>query len=135
MVETLTGTNRSKGLNYDELLDMDTHNVPSKLRENSPIEPGPTIVNPSIYYSRDFFDLEVERLWKRVWQLACHEDDIPNVGDSLVYDIASLFYVIVRTGKDEIRAFPNACLHRGRALVTEDTPCLHEFRCPFHGWA
>ena len=135
VVETLTGTNRSKGLSYDELLDMDTHNVPSKLRENSPIEPGPTIVDPSIYYSRDFFDLEVERLWKRVWQLACHEDDIPNVGDSLVYDIASLSYIIVRTGKDEIRAFPNACLHRGRSLVTEDTPGLHEFRCPFHGWA
>ncbi len=135
MVETLTGTNRSNGLNYDELLDMDTHDVPSKLRENSPIEPGPTIVNPSIYYSRDFFDLEVERLWKRVWQLACHEDDIPNVGDSLVYDIASLSYIIVRTSKDEIRAFPNACLHRGRALVTEDTPGMIEFRCPFHGWA
>ncbi len=61
MVETLTGTNRSKGLTYDELLDMDTHNVPPKLREDSPLEPGPTIVDPSIYYSRDFFDLEVER--------------------------------------------------------------------------
>ena len=135
MVETLTGTNRSKGITYNELLDMDTHNVPTKLREDAPLEPGPTIVNPSIYYSRDFFDLEVERLWKRVWQLACHEDDIPNVGDTLVYDIASLSYIIVRTGKDEIKAFPNACLHRGRALATEDESGLHEFRCPFHGWA
>ncbi len=135
MVETLTGTNRSKGLTYDELLDMYTHNVPPKLREDSPLEPGPTIVDPSIYYSRDFFDLEVERLWKRVWQLACHEDDIPNVGDTLVYDIASLSFIIVRTGPDEIMAFPNACLHRGRALATEDTAGLHEFRCPFHGWA
>lgn len=134
MVETLTGTNRSKGIGYDELLDMDTHKVPSKFREDSPMEPGPTIVDPSIYYSRDFFDLEVERLWKRVWQMACHEDDIPNVGDSLVYDIASLSFIIVRTAEDEIKAFPNACLHRGRALLTEDSKGLHEFRCPFHGW-
>jgi nitrite reductase/ring-hydroxylating ferredoxin subunit len=66
--------------------------------------------------------------------MACHEDDIPNVGDSHVYDIAHLSYVIVRTGPDEIRAFPNACLHRGRALLTEDSKGLHEFRCPFHGW-
>ena len=134
MVETLTGTNRSKGIGYDELLDMDTHKVPSRFREDSPMEPGPTIVDPSIYYSRDFFDLEVERLWKRVWQMACHEDDIPNVGDSLVYDIASLSFIIVRTGEDEFKAFPNACLHRGRALLTEDAKGLHEFRCPFHGW-
>jgi nitrite reductase/ring-hydroxylating ferredoxin subunit len=135
MVETITGTNRSKGISYGELLDMDTHQVPSKLREDSPLEPGPTIVDPSIYYSRDFFDLEVERLWKRVWQMACHEDDIPNIGDSLVYDIASLSFIIVRTGEDEIKAYPNACLHRGRSLLTEDAAELHEFRCPFHGWA
>ncbi|MEP3465646.1 MAG: hypothetical protein ABJN65_06425, partial [Parasphingorhabdus sp.] len=65
MVETLTGTNRSKGIAYDELLDMDTHDVPSSFREDCPMEPGPTVVDPSIYYSRDFFDLKVERLWKR----------------------------------------------------------------------
>ncbi len=135
MVETLTGSNRSKGQSYDELLDMDSRPIKPVFREDSPIEPGPTIVDPSIYYSRDFFDLEVERLWKRVWQMACHEDDIPNVGDSLVYDIADLSYVIVRTAKDEFKAFPNACLHRGRKLLTEDKPHLHEFRCPFHGWA
>jgi nitrite reductase/ring-hydroxylating ferredoxin subunit len=134
MVETLTGTNRSKGISYNELLDMDTHVVPAKLREDCPMPPGPTIVHPSIYYSRDFFDLEVERLWKRVWQMACHEDDIPNVGDSHVYDIANLSYIVVRTGPDEIKAFPNACLHRGRQLLTEDAQHLKEFRCPFHGW-
>lgn len=134
MVETLTGTNRSNGISYDRLLDMDTRDVPSNFREDSPLEPGPTIVDPSIYYSRDFFDLEVERLWKHVWQMACHEDDIPNVGDSLVYDIASLSYIIVHTDEHEIKAFPNACLHRGRALLTENTTGLHEFRCPFHGW-
>lgn len=66
MVETLTGTDRSKGISYDELLDMDTRSVPARLREDSPMPPGPTIVDPSIYYSRDFFDLEIERLWKKV---------------------------------------------------------------------
>lgn len=130
MVETLTGTNRSKGITYDELLDMDTHAVPARFREDSPMPPGPTIVDPAIYYSRDFFDLEVERLWKKVWQMACHEDDIPHVGDSHVYDIAHLSYIIVRTAPDEIKAFPNACLHRGRALLTEHAKGLREFRCP-----
>jgi nitrite reductase/ring-hydroxylating ferredoxin subunit len=135
MVETYTGMDRSAGIGYDDLLDMDTHHVPSNFREESPLPPGPTVVDPTIYYSKEFFDLEVERLWKRVWQMACHEDDIPNVGDSLVYDIANISYIIVRTGQDTIEAFPNACLHRGRQLLTEDKQGLHEFRCPFHGWA
>jgi phenylpropionate dioxygenase-like ring-hydroxylating dioxygenase large terminal subunit len=34
----------------------------------------------------------------------------------------------------EIKAYPNACLHRGRLLKTYDGRCS-EFRCPFHGWA
>lgn len=135
MVETLTGTNRSNGIPYDALLDMDTHQVPPNFREDSPMKPGPTTVHPSIYYSQEVFDREVEQLWKRVWQMACHVDDIPNVGDSYVYDIAHLSYIVVRTAQDTIQAYPNACLHRGRQLLLEDTKNLHEFRCPFHGWA
>ena len=49
--------------------------------------------------------------------MACHESDIPNVGDTHVYDIASLSYIVVRVSENEVKAFPNACLHRGRALL------------------
>jgi len=33
------------------------------------------------YLSREFLDLEYERMWSRVWQVACREEEIPNVGD------------------------------------------------------
>jgi len=135
MVEVLTGHDRSNGPEYAELLSTDRHQVRPIMQEDRPLPPGPTIVDPSIYYSQAFFDLEVEKLWKRVWQLACHEDDIPNVGDSHVYDIANLSFIVVRTGPDEIKAHYNACLHRGRQLLTEDSSGLKNFRCPFHGWA
>ena len=39
------------------------------------------------YTSEDFFKKESESMWTRVWQFACRTEDIPNVGDSLVYDI------------------------------------------------
>lgn len=135
MVETKTGTDRSAGVSYNDLLDQDSHPVPDILRQDSPMPPGPTRVDARMYHAREYHDLEVERLWKRVWQLACHEDDIPEVGDSLVYDIASLSFIVVRTGADEFKAYPNACLHRGRALLHEDEKGLKELRCPFHGWA
>ena len=68
------------------------------------------------YTSREFFDLEVEKIWKRAWQMACHEDDMPNVGDYVPYDIAGMSFLVVRTGQDEFKAYYNACLHRGRKL-------------------
>ena len=39
------------------------------------------LVPAAHYISRDIARLEVEHLWPRVWQLACREEEIPNVGD------------------------------------------------------
>lgn len=135
MVETLTGTNRSKGLSYRQILTTDSRPVPESLAWEGPVGSAPTRIEVSRYFSRDFHDLEVERLWKRVWQLACHEDDIPNVGDAIPYDIASLSFIIVRTGEDEFSAYPNACRHRGRRIVDCPRKGLRVLRCPFHGWS
>lgn len=135
MVEILTGTNRSKGPNYRSILATDTKAVPASFFETAPEEEGPVEIDVSRYYSPDFHQLEVERLWTKVWQLACHEDEIPNVGDALNYEIASLSFVVVRTGKDEFAAFPNACRHRGRRLLDCPKKGLAVIRCPFHGWS
>ena len=135
MVETLTGTNRSRGLSYQELLKTDSKSVPASLKKESALDHTPLSIDVERYYSREFHDLEVEKLWRRVWQLACHEDEIPEVGDALVYDIASLSFIVVKTGEDEFSAYPNACRHRGRRLLDCPKKGLTNFRCPFHGWS
>lgn len=134
MTETLTGKSRSAGVRYEELLDADSHPVPESLRLDSPLEPGATLVPVERYTSKAFHDLEVEKLWKRVWQMACHEDDIPEVGDYLVYEIAHLSFLVVRSAPDSFKAFYNACLHRGRMLRERGGKRAKEIRCPFHGW-
>jgi phenylpropionate dioxygenase-like ring-hydroxylating dioxygenase large terminal subunit len=136
LTETLTGTDRSAGIAYSELLKQDTHPVSDALRAVSPMATGNTIVPASVYYSKEFHDLEVEKLWSRVWQHACHEDDIPDVGDYHVYDIAHLSFLIVRTGTgpDDIKAYRNACLHRGRMLRESNGRGAKNLRCAFHGW-
>ena len=135
MVETITGTRRSAGATYDQILDTDSHPVRPILRVDRPLAPGPTLVPVERYFSREFHDLEVEKVWKRVWQMACHVDDIPDVGDHLVYDIAHLSFLIVRDTPDTIRAFHNACLHRGKLLRAEGGRWARELRCSFHGWS
>jgi len=134
MTETLTGTDRSAGISFTELLDEDTHPVSEILRKESPLGPGNTRVPARAYYAREWHDLEVEKLWSRVWQLACLEEEIPEVGDYHVYDIAHLSFLVVRTGPDEIKAYRNACLHRGRKLRTCEGRGAKNLRCAFHGW-
>jgi len=119
---------------YHHVLDTDTRPVPDILRVDSPLEGGPMEVPVSHYTTREFHDLEVEKLWKRVWQMACREEEIPNVGDTYLYEIAHLKYIVVRVAKDRIKAFVNACLHRGRQLV-DNGGRKGEFRCPYHGFS
>ncbi|MFK7916052.1 MAG: SRPBCC family protein [Pseudomonadales bacterium] len=125
---------RSPGLTYQELLDTDTHTVPSVLREQSPKYLGDADVAASRYTSAEWHEQEVERLWKRVWQFACREEEIPEPGDHMRYDIAHLSFLIVRQEDGSIKTYPNACLHRGRMLKEFDGQA-GELRCPFHGFA
>ena len=69
-----------------------------------------------------------------MWQFACRVEHIPEPGDYIVYEIADLSFVVIRTDTGEIKAYPNACLHRGRRLKDHDGHCS-ELRCPFHGFA
>lgn len=86
------------------------------------------------YVSADFARKERERLWSRAWQMACRAEEIPAVGDYVTYDILDESLIVVRTAPDRIRAYHNACQHRGRRL-TEG--CGHATRlyCRFHGWS
>jgi carnitine monooxygenase subunit len=88
------------------------------------------------YYDEDFYDLEVERLWPHVWQMATRLERIPNVGDWVEYSNLGKSVIVVRT-KDGIKAFHNACRHRGVPLASEGGHgnCKSQgFICPFHGW-
>ncbi|MGE4609619.1 MAG: aromatic ring-hydroxylating dioxygenase subunit alpha [Myxococcota bacterium] len=124
---------RSNGISYQELLDTDTHPVPKILREQSPLDLPPTFVPVERYVTQEYHDLEMEKLWSRVWQFACREEEIPEAGDHVVYDIGDFTILIVRNEKGEINAFHNVCRHRGRQL-REHSGRVSVFRCPFHRW-
>lgn len=109
--------------------------VPEVYRKQSPMTGEAQRISTERYFDRKYHDLEVERIWRRVWQMACREDDIPAVGDYIVYTVADLSWLIVRVSETEIRAHQNVCLHRGRILRECDGKGATEFRCPYHGWS
>ena len=88
------------------------------------------------YYDAEYARAEYDRLWARTWQFACREEHIPEPGDYSVYDIGRRSFIITRVSENEIRAYYNACLHRGTKLRASGSDgCANEFKCPFHGWS
>lgn len=87
------------------------------------------------YTDPKFLELEFEKLWSKVWQVAARVDAIPEVGDYFVYDIGYRSVLLVRTDANTIKAYHNVCPHRGTAL---GQGCGHfdegRIKCPFHGW-
>jgi nitrite reductase/ring-hydroxylating ferredoxin subunit len=129
------GEARSPGVSYQDLLDTDSRPdaVPDVLRWQHWAHLGDADIPLERYTSREFHELERERMWKRVWQMACREEELPAVGDTVVYDICDTSILLVRSAPDRIQAFYNACLHRGRQLRDHDGP-TRELRCAFHGF-
>ncbi|HEX8058658.1 MAG TPA: aromatic ring-hydroxylating dioxygenase subunit alpha [Novosphingobium sp.] len=86
------------------------------------------------YYDEAFFKLENEKLWPHVWQMACRLEEIPHIGDYVEYRNLDKSVIVVRT-KNGVKAFHNACRHRGVQLVDQPGNCAKTgFICPFHGW-
>ena len=125
---------RSPGPSWQDVLDQDSRPVPEFLRAESPYLNGFSDIPKDRYLSREWHEKEKACLWSRVWQFACREEQLPEVGSYIVYEIADQSYLVTKVSEDEIKAYPNVCLHRGRLLKTYDGRCT-EFRCPFHGFA
>ncbi len=86
------------------------------------------------YFDPDFYALEVEQLWPRVWQMACRLEEIPAARDFVEYEILDQSIIVLRTDDMAVRAFQNACRHRGVKVVEGRGTCSSGFTCPFHGW-
>jgi len=124
---------RSPGPSYQDLLDREVNPVPACLRENTNPYLGSDTISVERYLSREFHELEVEHVWKRTWQAVCRETEVGEPGDTQVYDITRFSIIVTRTGAGELKAFHNACLHRGRQLV-DNNGNYETFRCPYHAF-
>ncbi|MEM8660504.1 MAG: aromatic ring-hydroxylating dioxygenase subunit alpha [Pseudomonadota bacterium] len=127
------GAARCKAENFQELLDLETVDVPPSLRIDSNPDVGDDDVPISNYIAREMHEKEKARLWPRVWQMVCREEDILNAGDYTVYDCGDDSVIVMRGKTGQINGFINSCLHRGRTLLA-NSGCVKRIRCPYHGF-
>jgi nitrite reductase/ring-hydroxylating ferredoxin subunit len=85
------------------------------------------------YASQARFDAE-RRLMRRLPVPFCPVAALPDPGSYVARNSAGVPIVVVRDEQGIIRAFRNACRHRGMQLA-DGTGCTRILRCNYHGWA
>jgi len=129
------GEARCPGPSTRDLILADGMPVPPQLVAESYTFLGDSDIPYERYLSQDFFNLEMEKMWSKVWQWACREEHLLHVGDYITYDIGPNSVIVVRSAPDEVKAYVNSCPHRATQFRPSDShgvaPVL---RCPFHGW-
>lgn len=98
-----------------------------------PIADARTFPN-SAYTSQAFYELEVEKIYRRKWAAVCFECDVPEAGDSYPFYFCGLPLVAVRGRDGSLRVFHNVSPYDGCPLLLEPASGLQHLVSPYHGW-
>jgi len=85
------------------------------------------------YTAQQFFDREVDRIFKKNWIFVGREEQIPLPGDYFTINLFGEGIIVVRADDGTISAHANSCRHAGTRLLEGAGHCSHII-CPFHGW-
>jgi nitrite reductase/ring-hydroxylating ferredoxin subunit len=133
---TKPGEARCPAQSTQDIIAKDKVGAPDWVRSESYEYMGSEDISTERYIDPAYAKGEYERLWTRTWQFACREEHIPEVGDYHVYDVGPYSFIVTRVAENDIRAYFNACLHRGTKLRASGTEGrASEFQCSFHGWS
>ena len=110
----------------------------TSVRQGTPTEKAPEpvlgteLIPKERYTSKEYMQLEWERMWTKVWNMAGRESDIPNVGDYFTTELGPESFLIVREAEDRVRAFYNVCPHRGNQIRNPGMGHAESFQCAYH---
>jgi phenylpropionate dioxygenase-like ring-hydroxylating dioxygenase large terminal subunit len=89
---------------------------------------------PVVHYrSEARFAAERDLVLRRYPTAFCPAAALPGAGSYIARDAAGTPLVAVRGSDGQVRAFRNACRHRGTQLV-DGAGCEKAFVCRYHGW-
>ena len=87
------------------------------------------------YLNAELLELEYERVILPSWQFVCHQNQVKEPGDFATLDLWRDSIIVMRGKDGDLRAFQNACRHRGAKLLDGDGTCKHRITCPYHAWS
>ena len=96
--------------------------------------PGHTLPQP-FYASATMYAFDLAAIWHSTWIFAGVEAAIAAPGAWFTLEIGETSVIVLRDRAGAVRAFFNACRHRGSRICTADTGRAARLVCPYHQWA
>ena len=91
-------------------------------------------VDRGIYTRPDVYAAELDRIFEHGWVYLCHESQVAEFGDYYSTHIGRQPVFVIREKAGGLRAFINACAHRGAILTARRRGRAKTLVCRFHGW-
>jgi phenylpropionate dioxygenase-like ring-hydroxylating dioxygenase large terminal subunit len=88
------------------------------------------------YVSKEQFEQERQRIFRRVWLNVGRVEEVPREGDYFVKDlpVCNASILVSRGREGAVQGFHNVCKHRGNKLVWDERGSSLSHACKFHGW-
>ena len=89
---------------------------------------------PRYYVDGDHHALEMDKVFSRTWQYACHEAEVAEKNAYKTFRIGDQGLFVIRDGEGRLRAFYNVCKHRAHELLC-GAGKARLITCPYHAWS
>lgn len=87
------------------------------------------------YTDETVWQLEREHVFGRNWIFTVHATELRGPGDYRTIDVVGRPLVMVRGDDGVVRAFYNACRHRGAPVVRDECGTCKLMVCQYHSWS
>lgn len=87
-----------------------------------------------LYIEPEVFRQDLEQIWHKDWIFAGHTFELEKPGQYLTLQIGDYPVLIIRDKIGQVRAFHNACRHRGSKVCEHAQGKVAKLVCPYHKW-
>ncbi len=122
-------------MSREQLLAMARREVENLVNDRIDLADEVYEIPTSLYHDPDRWQLEVDRIFKRLPLALGFSCELRMPGDYRALEVVGVPVLMVRGGEGEVRAFVNMCSHRGAIIVDEGAGRSRGFRCPYHAWS
>ncbi|MGE0304432.1 MAG: aromatic ring-hydroxylating dioxygenase subunit alpha [Acidimicrobiia bacterium] len=92
------------------------------------------LIGPEIFVDTDVYRAELERVFGRAWLFLAHDSMIPNAHDFFATYMGGDPVLVCRQPDGSVKAFLNACRHRGMKVCRAEGGNAKSVMCTYHGW-
>ncbi len=121
-------------MSREQLVEMARRAIHAGATGEIDLEPGVHRVPATNYTDPQRFQLEVDRIFKRLPLMLGFSSELRKPGSYRAMEVAGVPVVLLRGADGAIRAFVNMCSHRGAQVFPEGTGEGKRFACPYHAW-